>query len=214
MPRCGQTKTLFRTPTDWSLFQRKRLPDRERRVQVRLDACQLHSARGTSQEVPGPRVLCFGLPVQPVWWSGMVAQKRLQNQQTYMLELCRNSGAHHVGTGQRSRDTRVCQELWSGVRHVRQNRRERGWCGPAVEVVERTERRLSWKVCLFIHLWSLLISTIEGFNIFNSKIRLFLASFIKWNFTKFLVNRDGVVVHRYGPKDDPKGIEPDIVKLL
>lgn len=42
----------------------------------------------------------------------------------------------------------------------------------------------------------------------------FLGSFIKWNFTKFLVNRDGVVVHRYGPKDDPKGIEPDIVKLL
>ena len=37
---------------------------------------------------------------------------------------------------------------------------------------------------------------------------------IKWNFTKFLVDRQGNVVERYAPKDEPASIEPDIEKLL
>ncbi|MEE4205600.1 MAG: glutathione peroxidase [Erythrobacter sp.] len=37
---------------------------------------------------------------------------------------------------------------------------------------------------------------------------------IKWNFTKFLVDRDGKVVKRYGPQDKPEGIARDIEKLL
>ena len=37
---------------------------------------------------------------------------------------------------------------------------------------------------------------------------------IKWNFTKFLVGRDGVVVKRYGPQDEPKAIAADIAALL
>jgi glutathione peroxidase len=37
---------------------------------------------------------------------------------------------------------------------------------------------------------------------------------IKWNFTKFLVDRDGRVVARYGPGDTPEAIEPDIVRAL
>ncbi len=37
---------------------------------------------------------------------------------------------------------------------------------------------------------------------------------IKWNFTKFLVDRDGNVVRRYAPKTEPKEIEKDIVELL
>ena len=37
---------------------------------------------------------------------------------------------------------------------------------------------------------------------------------IKWNFTKFLVDRDGTVVRRYGPKDTPKQIENDLLPLL
>ena len=37
---------------------------------------------------------------------------------------------------------------------------------------------------------------------------------IKWNFTKFLVDRDGVVVKRYGPRNTPEAIEPDLVKLI
>src|SRR5512144_2173103 len=37
---------------------------------------------------------------------------------------------------------------------------------------------------------------------------------IKWNFTKFLVDRDGNVVERYAPNVEPASIEPDIEKLL
>ena len=37
---------------------------------------------------------------------------------------------------------------------------------------------------------------------------------IKWNFTKFLINREGEVVKRYGPQDAPKSIAKDIEKLL
>jgi glutathione peroxidase len=37
---------------------------------------------------------------------------------------------------------------------------------------------------------------------------------IKWNFTKFLVSREGKVVRRYAPSDTPAEIEKDIVKLL
>ena len=37
---------------------------------------------------------------------------------------------------------------------------------------------------------------------------------IKWNFTKFLVDRDGNVVRRYAPADSPKTIRGDIVPLL
>ncbi|WP_199503311.1 glutathione peroxidase [Qipengyuania sp. YIM B01966] len=37
---------------------------------------------------------------------------------------------------------------------------------------------------------------------------------IKWNFTKFLVGRDGQVVKRYGPADKPEAIAPDIEALL
>lgn len=37
---------------------------------------------------------------------------------------------------------------------------------------------------------------------------------IKWNFTKFLVARDGTVLRRYASTDGPEKVEPDIVKLL
>lgn len=37
---------------------------------------------------------------------------------------------------------------------------------------------------------------------------------IKWNFTKFLIDRDGKVVKRYGPTDAPERIAGDIEKLL
>ena len=37
---------------------------------------------------------------------------------------------------------------------------------------------------------------------------------IKWNFTKFLVNRDGQVVERYAPTTAPRAIVADIEKLL
>ncbi|MGN6271403.1 MAG: glutathione peroxidase [Sphingomonas sp.] len=37
---------------------------------------------------------------------------------------------------------------------------------------------------------------------------------IKWNFTKFLVDRSGKVADRYAPTTKPEDIEPDIEKLL
>jgi glutathione peroxidase len=37
---------------------------------------------------------------------------------------------------------------------------------------------------------------------------------IKWNFTKFLVDKSGQVVARYAPNDKPETIEKDIEKLL
>lgn len=40
------------------------------------------------------------------------------------------------------------------------------------------------------------------------------SSSIKWNFTKFLIDRKGAVVKRYGPQDSPASIAKDIAKLL
>ena len=37
---------------------------------------------------------------------------------------------------------------------------------------------------------------------------------IKWNFTKFLIARDGTVVARYAPTTTPEKIDEDIAKLL
>ncbi len=37
---------------------------------------------------------------------------------------------------------------------------------------------------------------------------------IKWNFTKFLVDRNGQVVRRYAPTDKPQGLEQDVAALL
>lgn len=37
---------------------------------------------------------------------------------------------------------------------------------------------------------------------------------IKWNFTKFLVRRDGTVLRRYGPRTTPQQTAADIERLL
>ena len=37
---------------------------------------------------------------------------------------------------------------------------------------------------------------------------------IKWNFTKFLVNKDGKVIKRFAPKDGESAIEAELVKVL
>ena len=37
---------------------------------------------------------------------------------------------------------------------------------------------------------------------------------IKWNFTKFLVGKDGTVTKRYAPNDTPESIEKDLPPLL
>ncbi|KAL0458064.1 UNVERIFIED_CONTAM: putative glutathione peroxidase 4 [Sesamum latifolium] len=47
----------------------------------------------------------------------------------------------------------------------------------------------------------------------SSKGGLF-GSGIKWNFTKFLVDKDGIVIKRYGSTTSPLAIEGDIKKAL
>ena len=37
---------------------------------------------------------------------------------------------------------------------------------------------------------------------------------IKWNFTKFLVGRDGQVIRRYAPQDKPEKLAADIQMAL
>jgi len=37
---------------------------------------------------------------------------------------------------------------------------------------------------------------------------------IRWNFTKFLINRDGTVIKRYAPTTKPEDIEKDIKAML
>ena len=37
---------------------------------------------------------------------------------------------------------------------------------------------------------------------------------VKWNFTKFLVGRDGEVIRRYAPTDKPESLEADIERAL
>jgi glutathione peroxidase len=41
-----------------------------------------------------------------------------------------------------------------------------------------------------------------------------LGDFIKWNFSKFLINREGKPVGRFAPNADPFSFEKDVEKLL
>jgi glutathione peroxidase len=41
-----------------------------------------------------------------------------------------------------------------------------------------------------------------------------LGDSIKWNFTKFLVDKQGNVIERFAPTTPPAAIEPQIEKLL
>jgi glutathione peroxidase len=48
----------------------------------------------------------------------------------------------------------------------------------------------------------------------KSKPGIFGTRHIKWNFTKFLVDRKGNVIRRYGPSTQPKDLSPAIKALL
>ena len=48
----------------------------------------------------------------------------------------------------------------------------------------------------------------------SEKKGLFGSGAIKWNFTKFLVSREGDVLARYGSAEAPESLEPAIVKVL
>ncbi|CAN8010122.1 putative phospholipid-hydroperoxide glutathione peroxidase [Ixodes scapularis] len=42
----------------------------------------------------------------------------------------------------------------------------------------------------------------------------FLMDAIKWNFSKFLIDKDGQPVKRYAPTTEPLAIEPDLLKYF
>jgi len=48
----------------------------------------------------------------------------------------------------------------------------------------------------------------------GEKAGIFGTEAIKWNFTKFLVDRSGRVVQRYAPRDTPEKIDEDVSALL
>ena len=49
------------------------------------------------------------------------------------------------------------------------------------------------------------------FSFLKDKLGGMLGSFIKWNFTKFLVDKNGQPVKRYGPNEQPNVMEPDLL---
>lgn len=52
------------------------------------------------------------------------------------------------------------------------------------------------------------------FTFLKSQQKGLLSRKIKWNFTKFLVDKQGKVTARYAPTTEPDKIEGDIIKLL
>lgn len=52
------------------------------------------------------------------------------------------------------------------------------------------------------------------FKYLKSELGGILGSKVKWNFTKFLVDRNGKPVKRYAPITKPESLEKDIKKLL
>ena len=48
----------------------------------------------------------------------------------------------------------------------------------------------------------------------NDKPGIFRTQSIKWNFTKFLINKNGKIVERFSPRVEPKYIRKEIEKIL
>ncbi|GAB4028864.1 glutathione peroxidase [Spirosoma koreense] len=58
------------------------------------------------------------------------------------------------------------------------------------------------------------VHTHPVFKYLKHELGGFLGSSIKWNFTKFLIDRSGKPVKRFAPTTKPAAIEGDIIKLL
>lgn len=52
------------------------------------------------------------------------------------------------------------------------------------------------------------------FKYLRSQTKELLGDAIKWNFTKFLIDKEGHVVKRFAPNFEPSDIAPEIEKLL
>ncbi|GLC90161.1 glutathione peroxidase [Lysinibacillus piscis] len=79
-----------------------------------------------------------------------------------------------------------------------------------------SECRLTYGVTFPMH-DLVLVNGKEAHPVFRhvtSQAKGFLGNGVKWNFTKFLVNREGDVVERYGSADKPSKFEEDIQNVL
>jgi glutathione peroxidase len=56
--------------------------------------------------------------------------------------------------------------------------------------------------------------THEVFRYLKDQAGGILGDDIKWNFTKFLVSKDGKTIKRYAPTTEPSAIEADIISAL
>lgn len=85
---------------------------------------------------------------------------------------------------------------------------------PENEIKEFVKEKFDVEFCMFSKI------NVNGDNahplykFLKSKLGGTLGDFIKWNFSKFLIDRNGVPFKRYAPTVAPKEIEDDIVKLL
>lgn len=52
------------------------------------------------------------------------------------------------------------------------------------------------------------------FNYLKDHSKSTLGKDVKWNFTKFLVSRDGTVIKRFAPSKSPAALRPQIEELL
>jgi glutathione peroxidase len=52
------------------------------------------------------------------------------------------------------------------------------------------------------------------YKFLKDKLPGFLGKRIKWNFTKFLIDRNGLPVNRFSPSTEPEKLVGDIEKLL
>lgn len=86
--------------------------------------------------------------------------------------------------------------------------------GCSVDIIEFLKKnKVEWDVCGKIEvngegadpLYKWLKTKQKGILGFND---------IKWNFSKFLINKQGIPVNRYAPTTEPKDIEKDIIPLL
>jgi glutathione peroxidase-family protein len=61
------------------------------------------------------------------------------------------------------------------------------------------------------------VNGIEAHPLFvflKKELHGFLTNDIKWNFTKFVMDRNGKPIQRFAPKEEPFSMEPLILRLL
>jgi len=52
------------------------------------------------------------------------------------------------------------------------------------------------------------------FAFLKKRLTGFITNDVKWNFTKFLLDRHGTPIKRYAPNEEPFSMEPKLVELL